>query len=77
MWSQEHELAALGAEVADAWGRQIFSVLYAQVTGKSPRPGDLPEPLRVKHPGRPEPEQPKRKKASIAEIAGAFTALKK
>jgi len=54
-WTQQDELLAICIEVVDSWGRQLLSALVAVHGGKLQGSS---EPLRIRHPGRPEPEPP-------------------
>lgn len=65
-WTQQDELLAINAEVADAWGRAI-------VQSNASKRIEFGEPLRIKHPDRPEAEPRKTKRksrlATAADIA--------
>ena len=51
-WTQADELAASQIEITDLWGRILAVVLGA-------KPGKLPKPPTIDHPGRRAPEAPK------------------
>lgn len=55
-WTQQDELLASCIEVVDSWGRQLLTALVAVHGGKL---HGSSEPLRVRHPDRPEPEPEK------------------
>jgi len=68
-WTQQDELLATLIEVSDAWGRQIVATLVALHGGKV----RFPDPMRVRHPDRPDPEPPQRQiTTDAAEIAAFF-----
>lgn len=54
-WTQQDELLATCVEVVDSWGRQLLSALVAVHGGSLKDPS---EPLRIRHPDRPEPDPP-------------------
>ena len=56
-WNQQDELLATCIEFVDSWGRQLLSGLVAVHGGKLEGSS---EPLRIRHPDRPEPETEKR-----------------
>lgn len=76
-WTQQDELLATCAEVVDSWGRQLLSALVAVHGGKLEGKA---EPLRIRHPDRPEPEMEEARsqpKSDPAEIAAFLRPMKK
>lgn len=66
-WNQDHELLASLIETIDRWGR----IQTDLACGKKVQ---VPAPVRVTHPDRPEPAAPPKPKVTtdIAEIAAFF-----
>jgi hypothetical protein len=61
-WTQQDELMATQIEVTDRLGLRLARMFGAK---------SVPDPLRIEHPDRPEPEQ-KRLTSKSAEIAAFF-----
>ncbi|HEV2791874.1 MAG TPA: hypothetical protein VGV69_11300 [Solirubrobacterales bacterium] len=68
-WGQQDELLATCIEVVDSWGRQLLSALVAVHGGKLQGSS---EPLRIRHPDRPEPEKPAAEPATDPAQIAAF-----
>lgn len=68
-WSQQDELLATCIEVVDGWGRQLLQALVAVHGG---RLQGSSEPLRIRHPDRPESESPAAKPATDPAQIAAF-----
>jgi hypothetical protein len=68
-WSQQDELLATCIEVLDSWGRQLLQALVAVHGGKLQ---GTSEPLRIRHPDRPEPEEPAAKPITDPAQIAAF-----
>jgi hypothetical protein len=76
-WTQQDELLATCIEVVDSWGHQLLSALVAVHGGKLEGKA---EPLRIRHPDRPEPEGEEarsRPSSDPAQIAAFLRPMKK
>jgi hypothetical protein len=68
-WAQQDELLATCIEVIDSWGRQLLQALVAVHGGKLEGSA---EPLRIRHPDRPEPKEPAAKAITDPAQIAAF-----
>lgn len=68
VWTQAHELAAVGIERAEHWGSALV-----QMSGRVLKDGAKPPPgIQITHPDRPEAVPEKKKTASAADLARMF-----
>jgi hypothetical protein len=73
-WSLADELAAQQIETVDLWGRLTFQALHGLLAGK--RPKQMPDPIRIEHPGRVLRREPKPVERDASNIRQFFNKMK-